>query len=75
VKRLCTKITAPEDKFWCVEDATERNGYQEIERELSDIFGRKVDLDTPAFISRHFRDQVLAEAETVYATGVRMLWG
>jgi hypothetical protein len=40
-----------------------------IERELSEIFGRKVDLNTPNFISRHFRDQVLAEAETCYAAG------
>jgi predicted nucleotidyltransferase len=29
--------------------------------------GRKVDMDTPRCISRHFRDRVLAEAEVQYA--------
>lgn len=38
----------------------------EMERELSDILGRKVDLNTPAFLSRHFRDRVLAEAVNQY---------
>lgn len=33
---------------------------------LSAILGRKVDLNTPGFLSRYFRDQVLAEAETQY---------
>lgn len=37
-----------------------------MERELSGILGRKVDLNTPGFLSRFFRDQVLAEAETQY---------
>lgn len=37
-----------------------------MERELSGILGRKVDLHTPGFLSRFFRDQVLAEAETQY---------
>ncbi|HUG13682.1 MAG TPA: nucleotidyltransferase domain-containing protein [Thermomicrobiales bacterium] len=35
----------------------------DIERELSDILGRKADLNTPASLSRYFRDEVLAEAE------------
>jgi predicted nucleotidyltransferase len=35
-----------------------------MEAELSTILGRKVDLNTPGFLSRYFRDQVLAEAET-----------
>jgi hypothetical protein len=35
--------------------------------ELSELFGREVDLKTPGFISRHFRDQVLREARTQYA--------
>ena len=38
-----------------------------MERELSEIFGRKVDLNTPRFLSRHFRDTVLAEAQDQYA--------
>jgi uncharacterized protein len=37
-----------------------------IERELSEILGRKVDLNTAGFLSRHFRDQVMAEAEVAY---------
>ncbi len=37
-----------------------------LERELSDIIGRKVDLNTPGFLSDDFRDQVLAEAEVQY---------
>lgn len=37
-----------------------------MERELSGILGRKADLNTPGFLSRFFRDQVLAEAETQY---------
>lgn len=37
-----------------------------LEQELSRLLGRKVDLNTPAFLSRYFRDRVLAEAETVY---------
>lgn len=38
-----------------------------MEEELSRILGRKVDLNTPGFLSPHFRDQVLAEAEVAYA--------
>jgi len=37
-----------------------------MEQELSSILGRKVDLNTPGFLSRGFRDQVLAEAENQY---------
>jgi uncharacterized protein len=37
-----------------------------LERELSEIIGRKVDLNTPNFLSVYFRDQVLAEAEVQY---------
>jgi len=37
-----------------------------IETELSEILGRKADLNTPKFLSRYFRDQVLAEAEEQY---------
>jgi predicted nucleotidyltransferase len=37
-----------------------------MEMELGKIVGRKVDLNTPGFISKYFRDQVLAEAEVQY---------
>jgi predicted nucleotidyltransferase len=37
-----------------------------MQDELSAILGRKVDLNTPGFLSRYFRDEVLAEAETQY---------
>ena len=37
-----------------------------MEIELSDILGHRVDLNTPGFISRYFREQVLAEAEVQY---------
>jgi len=38
-----------------------------MQDELSDLLGRKVDLNTPGFLSRYFRDEVLAEAEVLYA--------
>lgn len=38
----------------------------EMERELSRLFGRKVDLNTPGFLSKYFRDRVLREAKTIY---------
>lgn len=37
-----------------------------LQDELSEIFGRKVDLNTPGSISRYFRDEVLNEAEELY---------
>jgi predicted nucleotidyltransferase len=38
-----------------------------MEQELSGLLGRKVDLNTPQFLSPYFRDKVLAEAEVQYA--------
>jgi len=38
----------------------------DIERELCELLGRKVDLHTPQFLSRYFRDEVLSEAEVLY---------
>jgi len=38
----------------------------DMERELSSLLGRKVDLNTPGFLSRYFRNRVLAEAENQY---------
>ncbi len=37
-----------------------------MQDELSELLGRKVDLHTPASLSRYFRRQVLDEAETLY---------
>jgi Predicted nucleotidyltransferases len=37
-----------------------------MERELSDMLHRKVDLRTPADLSRYFRDEVLTQAEVQY---------
>ncbi|MFQ5502207.1 MAG: nucleotidyltransferase family protein [Phycisphaerae bacterium] len=37
-----------------------------LEIELSELLNRKVDLNTPGFLSRYFRDQVLREAEDLY---------
>lgn len=41
----------------------------EMQEELSEILGRPVDLNTPRFLSRYFRDRVLSEAEEQYAGG------
>lgn len=41
-------------------------GLSRMERELSSIVGRKVDLRTPDELSRYFRDEVLSEAKVQY---------
>jgi predicted nucleotidyltransferase len=38
----------------------------DVQDELSALIGRKVDLNTPNFLSDYFRDQVLAEAAVLY---------
>ncbi len=38
-----------------------------IEDELSELIGRKVALNTPNFLSKYFRDEVLRQAEVHYA--------
>ena len=38
-----------------------------MERELSDLIGRKVDLRTPLELSRYFRDEVVASARVQYS--------
>jgi len=38
-----------------------------MQEELSALLGRTVDLNTPKFLSRYFRDQVQSEAEVLYA--------
>jgi predicted nucleotidyltransferase len=37
-----------------------------MEQELSEILGRKVDLNTLGFLSKYFRDDVADEAEVLY---------
>ncbi len=37
-----------------------------LEEELSQLFGRKVDLNTPGFLSPEFRDRVMREARPVF---------
>lgn len=41
-------------------------GFAGMENKLSELLGRKVDLNTPGFLSPYFRDEVLREAETAY---------
>lgn len=38
-----------------------------MQNELSEILGRKVDLNTPGFLSKYFREQVMREAQVQYA--------
>lgn len=38
-----------------------------MDEELSVIVGRKVDLNTPGFLSRNIRDEVMGEAEVQFA--------
>ncbi len=40
-----------------------------MENELSEILERKVDLRTPADLSRYFRQEVIEKAEVQYAEG------
>ena len=37
-----------------------------MERELSEILDRRVDLNTPQSLSKYFRDEVLTEARDYY---------
>jgi len=37
-----------------------------IQDELAEMFGRRVDLNTPKGLSRYFRDEVLQEARPLY---------
>ena len=37
-----------------------------LEIELGDIIGRKVDLNTPGFLSKYYRDKILGDAEVQY---------
>jgi hypothetical protein len=44
-------------------------GMSSMEIELGRILGRKVDLRTPADLSRYFRDEVVGSSEVRYAAG------
>ena len=37
-----------------------------LEIELGKIVGRKVDLNTPGFLNKYYRDQILTEADVQY---------
>jgi uncharacterized protein len=37
-----------------------------LEIELGNIVGRKVDLNTPGFLSKYYRNQILTEADVQY---------
>jgi len=41
-------------------------GFVQVQDELTDLFGRPVDLHTPASLSRYFKEDVLREAEALY---------
>ncbi len=42
-------------------------GIANMEADLANVIGRRVDLRTPADLSRHFRDEVLKGARLVHA--------
>ena len=42
-----------------------------LQEELSRMLGRKVDLNTPGFLSKYFRNRIMEEAEDQYASGQR----
>jgi predicted nucleotidyltransferase len=37
-----------------------------IEEQLATLLGRNIDLNTPGFLSKYFRDEVMSEAEVLY---------
>lgn len=41
-------------------------GFFAMQDELTEMLGRKVDLQTPGFLSRYFRDDVMRSAEDLY---------
>ena len=42
-------------------------GFAGMEIELTEMIGRKIDLRTPAELSRYFREDVLSKARVEYA--------
>lgn len=49
----------PEQRIGLIQLARLENG-------LGEILGRKVDLNTPGFITKYLRNQILSEAEILY---------
>ncbi len=47
-------------------DRTPGLAFFEMQDELSQLFGRRVDLNTPTFLSRYFRQDVLENAQVQY---------
>jgi predicted nucleotidyltransferase len=47
-------------------DARTGLAFFRMQRELSTMFGRRVDLNTPADLSPYYRDEVLSEAKVLY---------
>ena len=43
-------------------------GFIDIQDELSALVGRKVDLNTPGFLSSRIRQSVMEQSETIYGT-------
>ena len=43
--------------------------FSDMQDELSAILGYEVDLNTPNFLSRYFRDQVMEQARVLYEPG------
>jgi predicted nucleotidyltransferase len=41
-------------------------GLERLQRELGDVFRRKVDLNTAGFLNRAFRNEVVQNARTIY---------
>lgn len=46
--------------------ATPGFGFFGVHEELTEMFGRAVDLNTPGFLSKYFRDEVMREATVLY---------
>jgi predicted nucleotidyltransferase len=42
--------------------------FARLAEELSLLLGRKVDLHTPGSLSRYFREEVMREAQVIYAS-------
>jgi uncharacterized protein len=42
-------------------------GFVRLQRELGEVFGRTVDLNTAGFLNRAFRDEVIQHAHPIYA--------
>jgi len=39
-----------------------------MERELGEMLGRKIDLNTPGFLSEYFKDEVMASARNIFVS-------